>query len=136
MRKHVPVPYTVRVCNKDFHVPGTDFVLRSGETIALPFYGIHMDPEYYPDPKKFDPERFTPEVKATRPSMTFFPFGAGPRNCPGSKFGLMVTKVAIASIIRHFNVALNSSTITPLQYDNKSFLLGIHGGIWINFSKV
>lgn len=95
-----------------------------------------MDPEYYPDPDKFDPERFTPEAKATRPAMTFFPFGEGPRNCLGSRMGLLVTKVAIAAIISEFVVTLNSKTVNPIRYKDPSFVLEVEGGIWVNFSKV
>lgn len=95
-----------------------------------------MDPEYYPDPEKFNPENFRPENKAKRHSMTFLPFGDGPRNCVGSRLGVLITKAAVAAIISKFKVTLNEKTIFPIQYNQKSIFLEVKGGIWINFSKI
>ena len=55
--------------------------------------GFHYDEEIYPDPHKFDPERFTPEAIAKRHPMAYMPFGHGPRNCIGLTFALLLAKV-------------------------------------------
>lgn len=127
---------TARMCNKSFKIPGTDFVIQSGELLAIPILGIHMDSEYYPDPEKFDPERFSSENKAKRPPISFLPFGDGPRNCIGIRLGLLVSKVAVASIINKFRVTLNDKTTLPLKMNKNSQLIEVIGGIWVNFSKV
>jgi cytochrome P450 family 6 len=57
--------------------------LRKGTPVYLPVMGIHHDPQYYPEPERFDPERFTEENKKSRPHFTYLPFGEGPRNCIG-----------------------------------------------------
>jgi len=57
--------------------------------VIIPIYGFHHDPNYYPDPMKFNPERFTEENKRTRHSYTYLPFGEGPRNCIGIVFLLI-----------------------------------------------
>lgn len=72
-----------RECVQDFQVPDTNLVIKKGTGVFISALGIHRDPEYYPDPMKFDPERFNDEEKATRNPYTYLPFGEGPRNCIG-----------------------------------------------------
>lgn len=84
LRKHPPVPGLPRVCNKEYKVPGTDVIIEKGTRIHIPVQGIQRDPEYYPDPDKFQPERFSEENKAKRPGYTFLVFGEGPRLCIGN----------------------------------------------------
>lgn len=67
----------------DYKVPGTDIVIEKGTTVFVSIYGIHHDARYYPDPEKFDPERFTTENCRDRNSCAYLPFGVGPRNCIG-----------------------------------------------------
>lgn len=73
----------MRKATKDYDVPGESLTIKKGQNIIIPMYSIHNDPEYYPDPATFDPERFTAEEKSKRPNGTFFPFGEGPRLCIG-----------------------------------------------------
>ena len=61
-------------------------------------YIVSRTPEYYPDPLHFDPDRFTPEAKAARPRFTYFPFGAGSRQCIGESFAWMEGVLSIATI--------------------------------------
>lgn len=83
LRKHPPIPTFPRRCNKAYQVPGTKLVLEPGTLVEIPVQAIHRDPEYYPEPEKFDPERFSPENRAKRPQYTFLTFGDGPRYCIG-----------------------------------------------------
>lgn len=74
-----------RACVKDYAYDDgrTKFVIEKGSTVAFTIYGIHRDPKYYPEPEKFDPERFSEENKHKIIPGTYLPFGVGPRNCIG-----------------------------------------------------
>jgi cytochrome P450 family 6 len=75
-----------RECTKDYIVPNTTIKIKKGDSVAISVQALHNDPEYYPDPEKFDPERFSEENKKKRPDFTWIPFGAGPRHCIGEIF--------------------------------------------------
>ncbi|CAH1382250.1 unnamed protein product, partial [Tenebrio molitor] len=66
LRKYPPLPLLTRKCVRDYKIPGTDLIIEKGTGILIPVLGIHYDKEYYPDPEKFDPERFTEENKKSR----------------------------------------------------------------------
>lgn len=84
LRKYPPIPGLNRVCLKNYPVPGTDFVIKEGTRISISSLALHHDPEYYPNPEKFDPERFSEENKKNLVPYTFMPFGDGPRICIGN----------------------------------------------------
>lgn len=72
-----------RECTEDYSVPNTDYVIKKGVEVIVSTLAMQHDPEHYPDPEKFDPERFSEEQKANRHPYTFLPFGEGPRVCIG-----------------------------------------------------
>lgn len=80
LRMHVPVPLSARKAKNDYRIPGTDVVIERGTKVAIPVQSIQLDPEYYPNPEKFDPERFSSDEKKKRDAMTWLAFGDGPRN--------------------------------------------------------
>jgi len=83
MRLYPPALRIERLCTKDYPIPGTDCVIPKGNLVAIAAEGIHSDPKHYPDPTKFDIERFSTENKAKRNPYSYMPFGIGPRNCIG-----------------------------------------------------
>ncbi|KAG8285714.1 heme binding [Homalodisca vitripennis] len=72
-------------CTKDcvLKAGGRSFPVRKGQEVIIPVYGIQRDPDIYPDPDKFDPDRFLPENIKNRHPMTYLSFGGGPRLCIG-----------------------------------------------------
>ncbi|XP_011705214.1 PREDICTED: cytochrome P450 6l1-like, partial [Wasmannia auropunctata] len=75
LRKYPPVPILNRICTKEINLPTTDIHLPKGTLITIPVLGLHRDPSIYPDPDKFDPERFNADKVAERHPYAYLPFG-------------------------------------------------------------
>ena len=81
-----------------------DYYIPKGTNISIDFYSLHHDPEQFPQPEKYIPERFLPENSSKRHPFAFVPFSAGPRGCIGQKFALNEMKVILADILRNFQI--------------------------------
>ncbi|KAH8238682.1 hypothetical protein KR038_000928, partial [Drosophila bunnanda] len=137
LRRYTIVPHLDRMAKKRFVVPGhPNFVIEAGQSVIIPAFAIHHDPSIYPDPYEFRPERFSPEETTNRPSVAWLPFGDGPRNCIGLRFGQMQARVGLSMLIKNFKFSICSKTPDPLVYDPKSFLLAIKGGLFLKLEAV
>ncbi|XP_014286440.1 probable cytochrome P450 6a14 [Halyomorpha halys] len=134
LRKYPPIIAVVRQSVKPYKVPNSDLELPTKSVVVMPIYSIHHDPKYYPDPEKFDPERFSEENKHKLVKCTYLPFGEGPRTCIGMRFAKMEIKIAIAKLIMKYKLTLNSKTTSPLQYSTKTFFMVPAEGLWVDFS--
>nr|AZR39432.1 cytochrome P450 [Agasicles hygrophila] len=121
LRIYPSVPILQRRCVRKYYLE--DKLIEKGIHVVIPTISIHRDPEYYPDPLKFDPERFSPENKTNISSSTYLPFGSGPRNCIGLRFGLLQTKIAITQILSRYRISISPRTIMPLELNEELFLL-------------
>ncbi|XP_051157193.1 cytochrome P450 9e2-like [Leptopilina boulardi] len=139
LRKYPPSPVVDRVCVKTYTLPkptpdSNEYIVEPNTSIWFPVNGIHHDPKYYPDPEKFDPERFSDENKDNIHPYAYLPFGLGPRKCIGNRFALMETKLLIVYIMKHFILERTEKTQHPLKFEI-SVTIGVQGGTWAKFVK-
>jgi cytochrome P450 family 6 len=83
LRKYPPVTVLMRRSMSSYTFEGTNVSIPKNQRVWIPAYAIHRDPNIYPKPDVFDPERFTDEAVQSRHPMSYLPFGDGPRNCIG-----------------------------------------------------
>lgn len=75
LRKYPNAPNLIRIVTKPYKVPGSKLVLEKSLSVMVSVYGIHHDPEIYPNPEKFDPDRFLPENVLKRHPLSYLVFG-------------------------------------------------------------
>jgi len=127
LRKYPIVPFLDRACTRDWKFPDSsghsNVTLPRGTATYIPVYGIHHDPQYYPDPERFDPERFTQEKVKERHQFAYLPFGGGSRICLGRRFAMTQMKTGMVHILSNFEVAPCKDTPVPLKLHPKPFLM-------------
>ncbi|KAH8277617.1 hypothetical protein KR018_002238, partial [Drosophila ironensis] len=136
LRKYPILPHVTRETNKDYKVPNMDVVITKGTSVLIPIQNIHHDPEIYPDPEKFDPSRFEPEAVRSRHPMSYLPFGEGPRNCIGLRFGKIQSKIGLVSLLRHFKFSASKATEIPLILGTRSFTLNTKYGLHLKVERL
>ncbi|XP_058816025.1 uncharacterized protein LOC131679332 [Topomyia yanbarensis] len=136
LRKYPPGANLIRSVTKDYQVPNSDMIFKKGMAVMIPVYAIHHDEEYYPDPERYDPERFSAEGNAERKPFTFIPFGEGPRICIAARFGMLEAKVGLATLLLNFSFSRCSKSVVPLVISPKHAVLTPAGGLWLKVDKL
>ncbi|CAO2630599.1 Cytochrome P450 3A31 [Lemmus lemmus] len=90
-----------RVCKQDVKMDGV--FIPKGSIVMIPIFSLHRDPQYWPEPEEFRPERFSKENKGSIDPYVYMPFGNGPRNCIGMRFALMNMKLALTKVLQNFS---------------------------------
>ena len=80
-------------------------VPKGALVFLIPFV-IHRRPALWPNPDRFDPDRFTPEQEAQRPRFAYIPFGGGPRGCIGNQFAMVEAQLIVAAIAQRYRIEL------------------------------
>ncbi|XP_012274077.1 cytochrome P450 9e2 [Orussus abietinus] len=132
-------PFADRLSARSFELPPAlpglkPITIEPGTNVWFPIFPIHRDPLYYPNPDKFDPERFLGEDKInTSNSATFLTFGLGPRICIGNRFAILETKVVLFHLLARCNLKPCSKTTYPMVFSKKSFAMLPKNGFWLKF---
>lgn len=136
LRKYPPGPLLLRrsICKYTFE--GTKITIPAKQFIWIPIYAIQRDPDIYPNPDAFIPERFTEDAVAARHPMHYLPFGDGPRNCIGARFAIYQSKVGLIKILRNYKIDVCEKTMIPYVIDPAAFLLAPKGGIYLKITKI
>ncbi|XP_060866135.1 cytochrome P450 6k1-like [Metopolophium dirhodum] len=126
----------MRVATKTYTLPDESFVIEKGQKLIIPMFSIHRDPKYYPDPLKFDPERFSTEQKSQRPNGTYMPFGDGPRLCIGKRFAESEMKLVLSNVLSKFEVLPCEKTEIPVDIRSMSGFITAKNGIVLKFRPI
>jgi cytochrome P450 len=102
LRLYPPVWVTARMAAEDYAYRG--MTIAKGTILLAPQFAVQRDERFYKEPLRFDPSRFTPEAKAGRPRMAYFPFGAGGRQCIGEGLAWMEGTLGLAAMMQECRV--------------------------------
>ncbi|XP_044740006.1 cytochrome P450 4c21-like [Chrysoperla carnea] len=117
MRLTPTVPLIPREASQDIKID--NYTIPKGVNILIPVINIHRNPEYWENPLKFDPERFTPENIKNHHPYAYLPFGAGPRNCFGRRYAWIFMKTALVALLSRYEFH------TDLNLDKLRFEIGM-----------
>ncbi|XP_035226709.1 cytochrome P450 3A2-like isoform X2 [Stegodyphus dumicola] len=118
LRMYPILTLTDRTAAAEYKLGNTGITIEKSSRVIFPIYAMHHDPEFFPDPEKFNPERWIRDAsgKLSHPQYAYLPFGAGPRNCLGMRFALMEIKLCMANILRNFRFKKAKTTEEPLKF--------------------
>lgn len=112
MRLYPPAYAFFRRALRDVEIDG--YRVPKGRVVLLAPYTLRRRAEYFPDPERFDPERFTAEREKLLPRYAYLPFGAGPRICIGMYFALLEGQLLLATLAQRVSFSLvPGQTIEP-----------------------
>ncbi|MFF0742942.1 cytochrome P450 [Streptomyces sp. NPDC004111] len=124
MRLFPPGPYGARETTEDLTLG--PYEIPAGTTVFYPFWAVHLNPEYWPDPARFDPERFAPGETAARPRLAYVPFGIGPRSCEGAALATVEAQLVLAVLLKRLRFGpAPGHEVTPVE----RFVLWARDGI-------
>jgi cytochrome P450 len=127
MRLYPPVMGLTRVAVRDDVVGGVP--IRAGTTVGVLIHGVHLHPDVWPDPRRFDPSRFMPDAPPPTSKQALMPFGAGRRMCIASGFASLEATLIVATIAQRFELALRPQK--PIRREN-TFTGGPEGAVWVD----
>jgi cytochrome P450 len=82
------------------------YTIPARDVMVMSPYVVHRDPRWFPEPERFDPDRWLPENVAARPKFSYFPFGGGARVCIGERFAWMECVLLLATLGQRWRLRL------------------------------
>jgi len=113
MRLYPPAWFIERQAIADDIVCG--FHIPAGSLVGISPYTLHRNPRLWPDPERFDPDRFRPELSADRSRFAYLPFGAGPRVCIGAGLAMLDAHLILAMVAQRFTIASDPAHTVELE---------------------
>jgi cytochrome P450 len=104
LRLYPPASAILRLAVEESEIGG--YKIPKNSSIGMSAWVTHHDPRFFPDPEKFDPDRWTDEFQRSLPRFAFFPFGGGPRVCIGAQFAMMEAVLVLATVAQKFILRL------------------------------
>jgi cytochrome P450 len=114
-----------RVASETVSVGG--YTIPKGQIVNIGIMGMHRDPQYWPDPYKFNPDRFSPENKSSIVPYSFCPFGTGPRSCIGMRLAMAEIKTATAYLVTNFKLSRSHLTVDDPELKSMGFSAPVNG---------
>ncbi|XP_053675741.1 cytochrome P450 6A1-like [Anopheles nili] len=135
LRMYPPVASLHRMTTQAYRLPN-GAILPEGIGVIISNLAFHYDPEFFPDPEAFKPERFA-DKNESKNNFSYLPFGEGPRICIGMRFGLLQTRLGLAMLLRNYNFTMDSCEAQrPLRIDPINLLHGPAGDVWLNVERL
>lgn len=155
LRMHPSVPVLNRICIEDYKIPDSNVTIKKGTGTMISVTGLQRDPRHFPEPEKFDPERFNKENMAKRSPYVYLPFGDGPRICIGklklttcgsinnfdvlmvlgNRFGIVQAKMAMVSLLHRYTFSVCKETPNPVQYSKRSLVQCPEGPVYLRMDR-
>lgn len=139
LRMYPIFPNITRKCVKDYQIPGTDKVIEKGDIVIAPGFAIHRDERYYPEPERFNPDRFNEQNSAGKNQVNrpYLPFGDGPRNCIGLRLGKMQAQVGTIIMLKNFKYELDDYLKNhDMEFEVRATMVVPRHGIKLKIFKI
>ncbi len=114
MRLYPPAWISARTATEDYTMRGVGLIPKGSALVCAPIV-VQRDARWWPEPDRFDPERFTEAAKTGRARFAYFPFGGGTRQCIGEGFAWMEAVLALSTIVRSWRLSLPSRTEDSME---------------------
>ncbi|XP_077525957.1 cytochrome P450 3A13-like [Haemaphysalis longicornis] len=136
VRLYPALPGSVRrICDEDYEHNGVRIL--KGVNVSVPTLDFHYDLELWPEPKKFDPERFSKANQDSIRPMSYFPYGFGPRKCIASALAQMELTLALAMLVTRYRLLPSPKyRHEPPKYAASSLLGFPSEGVTVRLEKL